>query len=139
MTTTAGRRRAEPAKRPPGPAKLLGAIAAGVVVASLCWFLLVLAAIDFGGEARNGNSTAWVLMVAASAGAIGCLVLVMLLGNKALSAIGLAKDPSTRHGSHTGPHGHRHAGHSSNHSAGHSAGHSASHSAGHSSGHSSGK
>ena len=61
----AGKRRAEPAPshRPGEPsersrAKLL-ALALGVTLAIVAWGYLVYAAIDFGSEARGGDSSAW--------------------------------------------------------------------------------
>lgn len=46
----------------------------------MAWLLLVIAAIDFGRAARDGNGAAgWVFTVIATAGAAACLLLVFVL------------------------------------------------------------
>lgn len=100
MTTQgSGRRRASKhsqprAKRGPTPraiAAVLGAVAAGVA-----WFFLVRAAIDFGNAARDGNSLGWAFTLAASLGAVVCLMLVLVLVTRALVALSLISEYKPR-------------------------------------------
>ena len=95
MTDTAGRRRAATA-RPPVPLPRLLAYGVGVLVAAVAWFFLVRAAIDFGGEARDGESTGWVFLALAGIGAIGCLLIALVLLGRLLMALGVLTDPATR-------------------------------------------
>jgi hypothetical protein len=89
MTTTGGRRRAEPAKGEARPVVVLGALLVGAVFGAVAWFFLVRAAIDFGGRGKEGDSPAWVFMGLATLGAIACLVLVIVLVGRALTLLGL--------------------------------------------------
>jgi hypothetical protein len=57
------------------------------VLGVLAWAVLVRAAIDFGSSARSGQSEAWVFLVLATLGAVGCLVLVLVLAGRAVSAV----------------------------------------------------
>ncbi|MGI9091694.1 MAG: hypothetical protein ACR2GG_11415 [Gemmatimonadaceae bacterium] len=79
MSASTGRRRAEKA---PSTGALRGALlrVLGIVLAGVAWLLLVIAAIDFGRAARDGQGTAgWAFTVAATAGAAACLLLVFVL------------------------------------------------------------
>ena len=89
MTAAGGRRRAEPASSLPSPVRVLGLLFGGAVLSALAWYFLVNAAIDFGGEARNGRGVAWLFCVLATAGAIACMVMVLVLGTKALGLLGV--------------------------------------------------
>ena len=64
-----------------GPARrkilVLVLFVTGTLVA---WGVLVYAAIDFGGDARSGEATAWVFLVLATLGAAACLFVTLLLG-----------------------------------------------------------
>ena len=73
----------------------------GAALGAVAWFFLVRAAIDFGGTAKGGKEIAWVFMTFATVGAIGCLVLVLVLVSRALTALGLIGETKT-------PTSHRH-------------------------------
>ena len=64
-----------------GKRQTLG-LAIGSTFTVIAWGLLVWAAIDFGGQARNGENVAWLFLVLATVGAIGCLFLAMVLVSK---------------------------------------------------------
>ncbi len=52
-----------------------------VTLTVVAWGVLVLAAIDFGREARTGDSEAWTFLAVAALGATACLfVAIILLG-----------------------------------------------------------
>jgi len=72
----------------------------GAVASALAWYFLVNAAIDFGGEARNGRGIAWLFCVLATAGAIACMVMLLVLGSRALGLMGIGghKEPAGTHG-----------------------------------------
>jgi len=105
MGASGGRRRAGPAKSPTGPLLSLAAVFGGTAVGALAWFFLVRAAIDFGGEAKNGKGVAWVFMALATIGAIACLVLVLVLVTRGLTMLGVIGRSRTP----TGASGHRRA------------------------------
>jgi hypothetical protein len=97
----AGKRRAEPAPKPPGEpsepsersrAKLLG-LALGVTLAIVAWGYLVYAAIDFGSTARGGDDSAWLFLGLASLGAVACLFVGLLLVARLLRMLGVIKAP----------------------------------------------
>lgn len=56
-----------------------------VTATLVAWGLLVFAAIDFGREARSGDSTAWTFLVLAGLGAAACLFLAMILGTRLMA------------------------------------------------------
>lgn len=56
---------------------LLG-LAAGITATIVAWGVLVLAAIDFGRDARAGASQSWWLLAAATVGAIACMFLAII-------------------------------------------------------------
>jgi hypothetical protein len=89
MTTTGGRRRAEPAKGQGRPMVALGVTIGGAIVGAVAWFFLVKAAIDFGGRGKDGQSFAWAFMAVATLGAIACLVLVIVFVSRGLTMLGL--------------------------------------------------
>ncbi|HET7736904.1 MAG TPA: hypothetical protein VFK52_13075 [Nocardioidaceae bacterium] len=100
--TAGGRRRAEPTSSLPSPVLILGGLFAGAVVSALAWYFLVNAAIDFGSEARNGRGIAWLFCVLATAGAIACMVMLLVLGTRGFALLGLgSRGPSA------GTHGRR--------------------------------
>lgn len=79
-TVSPGRRRAEkPRRSGPGPLPYLLALGAGVILCVVAWIVLVLAAINFGHVAREGQVLAWVFAAGATVGAIGCLLLMFSL------------------------------------------------------------
>jgi hypothetical protein len=101
MGASGGRRRADVATSSRGPLVALGATFAGALIGAGAWFFLVRAAIDFGGSAKNGKAAAWIFMLGATLGAIACLVLVLVLATRGLTALGLigrSKTPTATHG-----------------------------------------
>lgn len=88
MTTVVGRHGA-PAKRSSHGAWTLVLRVLGVLAAGAAWVVLVRGAIDFGGDAKNGESVAWVFMAAAAVGATGCLLLVLVLVTRLLAMAGV--------------------------------------------------
>ena len=91
MTTTGGRRRAEPVKGQARPFSELGVIVAGIALGAVAWFFLVRAAIEFGGRGKGGDSMAWAFMAVATLGAIVCLVLVLVLVGRGRELLGLRR------------------------------------------------
>ena len=93
-----GRRRAErqkhPERRLPLVLLVLGALASGVA-----WVFLVQAAIDFGRLGRNGDGVAWFFAAAATVGATVCLLLLFVLGARALVMLGLLSEYKPRRSS----------------------------------------
>lgn len=72
------------------------ALALGVTAAVVAWGYLVLAAIDFGAEARGGRSDAWLFLGLASVGAVACLFLGFLLVAMLLRRLGITQAPPPR-------------------------------------------
>lgn len=90
----AGSRRAAPAPRAFRPKLLL--LAVGVTLAVVAWGYLVYAAIDFGSTARGGDDRAWGFLALASAGAIACLFIALMLIARLLRALGITSPPAPR-------------------------------------------
>jgi hypothetical protein len=63
-----------------GTAVPLLLLALGITGAVVAWGYLVYLAIDFGTTARDGDGTAWWFLILATAGAIACLFVGMMLG-----------------------------------------------------------
>ncbi|GGF55572.1 hypothetical protein GCM10011519_31850 [Marmoricola endophyticus] len=61
---------------------MLLALVAGITVTIVAWGILVLAAIDFGRDARAGTGESWVLMAGATLGAVACLFLAIIFAAK---------------------------------------------------------
>ena len=59
---------------------LLLALALGVTVLLVVWGVLVLVAIELGGQIRSGDGSPWGWLAATCAGAVVCLFGVLLLG-----------------------------------------------------------
>lgn len=78
--------------RPPLDPKLL-VYAAGVTFCVVAWGYLVYAAIDFGGSARAGRSSAWMLLLIACIGAACCLFAGLMLAVRALTLLGIISPP----------------------------------------------
>jgi hypothetical protein len=55
-------------------------LALGITASVVAWGYLVYLAIDFGTSARDGDSRGWWMLALATAGAIACLFLGMMLG-----------------------------------------------------------
>jgi len=83
-------------------------LALGVTLAVVGWGYLVVLAISFGGDARSGDTPAWALLALAAVGAMACLFLALLLGARALRALGVTSAPDRpRPAAGTGPPGRR--------------------------------
>jgi hypothetical protein len=67
--------------------------AAGVTFCVIAWGYLVSAAIDFGSQARSGESVAWVYLAVACLGAVCCLFAGLMMGAHVLRSLGLVRDP----------------------------------------------
>ena len=89
-----GKRAGARPKRQWRPALLL--LALGVTASVVAWGYLVLAAVDFGGAARDGDGAAWGFLVLASLGAVACLFLGLILLSRITRAVGLTQAPPTR-------------------------------------------
>ncbi|WP_134741286.1 hypothetical protein [Nocardioides sp. 503] len=88
----AGSRRGAKPQRGFRPVLLVHAL--GVTAAVLAWGYLVYAAIDFGTEARGGDSQAWAFLALASVGAVACLFLGLILVARLLRALGITGSPT---------------------------------------------
>ena len=64
-----------------------------VTVALVAWGVLVVAAIDFGREARSGDGEAWTFLTLASVGAAACLFVTMILGARMLALVREREQP----------------------------------------------
>jgi len=84
------RRAARPARRFRPDVLLL---AVGITLAVVAWGYLVYAAIDFGGDARNGDTPSWALLGLASIGAIACLFIGLMLIARLSRALASAPSP----------------------------------------------
>ncbi|WP_193605691.1 hypothetical protein [Nocardioides dongkuii] len=93
----AGSRRAAPKPRTFRPELL--ALAVGVTLAVVAWGYLVYAAIDFGASARGGETQAWWFLGLASAGAIACLFVGLMLVARLLRGLGITSPPPPRESS----------------------------------------
>lgn len=96
MTTPGGRRRAAPA-RTAVPWRKVAINAALVLLTGAAWIYLVRAAIDFGGLGKGGQGIAWLFAALATLGAIGCLLLTIVLVTRTLVAAGLITDHRPDH------------------------------------------
>lgn len=91
MTSPSGRRRAAPA-RPSLPKGRIAAHLALALLTGAAWVYLVRAAIDFGTLGREGEALAWVFAALATLGAIGCLLLAIVLVTRVLTLLGLIRE-----------------------------------------------
>jgi len=71
-------------------------LALGVTVAVLAWGYLVYAAVDFGTDARGGDTNAWWFLGLAAAGAVACLFVGLMLVVRLLRALGITSGPPPR-------------------------------------------
>ena len=90
--TQSGGHRGERSSASKLPVLRLLLLLAGFVVLAVAWVVLVRAAIDFGADARAGRDEGWAFLVLASVGAIGCLLLALVLLVRGLMAVGLVSD-----------------------------------------------
>ena len=80
-----GERAAEPKSVDTGlPWRKILLLALGITATLVAWGVLVYAAIDFGQEARSGETTAWVLLTITTLGAAACLFVTLILGARIL-------------------------------------------------------
>ena len=102
MTQPGGHRGVRSGAANPPVLRLL-ALLVGVLASAAAWFVLVRAAIDFGTEARDGRGAAWAFTGLASVGAIGCLLLAMVLVLRGLTLLGIVSESRGRSiGKHRG-------------------------------------
>jgi fatty acid desaturase len=95
-----GERKHAGSRKAPRPARprrqinpRVGVYAVGVTFCVVAWGYLVFAAIDFGGTAREGRGIAWLFLLVACIGAACCLFAGLMLGMRALIALGLITPP----------------------------------------------
>lgn len=89
-----GKRAGDRQKRTFRPVLLV--LALGVTFSVVAWGYLVYAAVDFGSSARDGDGVAWWYLALASAGAVACLFLGLILLTRIARALGLAATPEPR-------------------------------------------
>lgn len=89
-----GKRAGARQKRGFRPVLLL--LALGVTASVVAWGYLVVAAIDFGGSAREGDTAAWWFLALASLGAVACLFLGLILISRITRALGITQAPPPR-------------------------------------------
>ena len=68
-------------------------IALGITLSVVAWGYLVYAAIDFGGQAREGDSDAWWFLAIAAVGAAACLFVGLMLVARLSRALGITETP----------------------------------------------
>ncbi len=73
-----------------------------MTVTLVAWGFLVVAAVEFGKDARAGQSQAWAFLGLATVGAAACLFLTLILGAKALEALSTKGGRAAEHDA-TGP------------------------------------
>lgn len=71
-------------------------LALGITLCVVAWGYLVYAAIDFGGEARQGDSEAWWFLGVAALGAVACLFVGLMLIARLSRALGLTRPPEPK-------------------------------------------
>ncbi|WP_157537182.1 hypothetical protein [Nocardioides sp. Root190] len=73
------------------------ALAFGITFALVAWGYLVLAAIDFGANARHdGKTSAWFFLVVAAFGGMLCLFLAFMLAVRLSRSLGLSAAPEPK-------------------------------------------
>jgi len=77
-----GKHSGTPAEPRPLPRRRLLVLAVGIAVTVVAWGFLVWAAIDFGADARGGETLAWLFLALATLGATACLFVTLILGTK---------------------------------------------------------
>ncbi len=69
-------------------------LALGITACIVAWGYLVYAAVDFGSTARGGDPHAWWFLALASAGAVACLFIGLMLVARVLSRLGITGRPA---------------------------------------------
>ncbi|HEX2893411.1 MAG TPA: hypothetical protein VHO29_05350 [Marmoricola sp.] len=77
-----GKHSGVPAEPRPLPRRRLLGLALGITLTLVAWGFLVKAAIDFGADARNGETVSWAFLALATIGATACLFVTLILGTK---------------------------------------------------------
>ena len=72
---------------------VLLALSLGITLAVVAWGFLVYSAIEFGGEARDGESQAWWWLGVAAVGAAACLFVGLMLIARLSRALGITQSP----------------------------------------------
>ena len=91
---TQGKRAGTRPKRRFRPSLLL--LALGITASVVAWGYLVYAAIDFGGEAREGDTDAWYWVAIAAVGAAACLFVALMLIARLFRSLGLSDPPEPK-------------------------------------------
>lgn len=71
-------------------------MALAITACVVAWGYLVVSAIDFGSQARGGQSQAWAFLGVASTGAVACLFVGMMLVARVLRRLGITRAPEPR-------------------------------------------
>ncbi len=71
-------------------------LAGGITLSVVAWGFLVYAAIEFGGEARDGRSAAWWWLAVAAVGAAACLFVGLMLIARLTRALGITDPPEPK-------------------------------------------
>ena len=82
-----GKHSGERQEAPPLPRRRLVVLALGITLTLVAWGFLVWAAIDFGAQARDGETPAWAFLALATIGATACLLVTLILGSKVLAVL----------------------------------------------------
>src|SRR4051794_25717883 len=85
--TLVGKHSGEQAPQAPIPRRRLLGLALGITATLVAWGFLVYAAIDFGSQARDGESQAWLFAGLATLGATACLLVTLILIAKLLTTL----------------------------------------------------
>ena len=85
--TGVGQHSGDPAPEPSLPRRRLLVLALGITATLVAWGFLVWAAIDFGAQARGGESPAWLFAGLATVGATACLLVTLILVSKVFTAL----------------------------------------------------
>jgi len=86
-------------KRRLRPKVLAAALAITILV--IGWGYLVWVAIDFGGDARDGNSRAWTFLAVSALGAVACLFAGLMVTARLFRLLGATSDPTPHPGGET--------------------------------------
>ncbi len=89
-----GKRAGDRPKRRFRPGLLL--ISLGITLSLVAWGYLVYAAIEFGGEARDGETQAWWWLGVAAVGAAACLFIALMLAARLSRALGITEPPEPK-------------------------------------------
>ena len=96
MAPVAAGKRVGPKRKRSGLRPSTFLLTVGITLGVIAWGYLVKAAIDFGIEARNGNSDAWLYLGGAATGAVACLFVGLMLVARLLRALGITSGPADR-------------------------------------------